>query len=32
MDLTNYEVGIRTIVRMWDEIADLDPAALRVMD
>jgi acetylornithine deacetylase/succinyl-diaminopimelate desuccinylase-like protein len=30
MDLTNYEVGIRTIVRMWDEIADLDPAAVRV--
>jgi len=30
MDLTNYEVGIRTIVRMWDELAALDPAAIRV--
>ena len=30
MDLTNYEVGIRTIVRMWDELAALDPAAVRV--
>jgi acetylornithine deacetylase/succinyl-diaminopimelate desuccinylase-like protein len=30
MDLTNYEVGIRTIVRMWDELAGLDPAAVRV--
>jgi acetylornithine deacetylase/succinyl-diaminopimelate desuccinylase-like protein len=30
MDLTNYEVGIRTIVRMWDELASLDPAAVRV--
>ena len=29
MDLTNYEVGIRTIVRMWDELAALDPAAVR---
>jgi acetylornithine deacetylase/succinyl-diaminopimelate desuccinylase-like protein len=30
MDLTNYEVGIRTIVRMWDELAGLDPAMVRV--
>ena len=30
MDLTNYEVGIRTIVRMWDELAGLDPADVRV--
>jgi hypothetical protein len=30
MDLTNYEVGIRTIIRMWDELASLDPAAVRV--
>jgi acetylornithine deacetylase/succinyl-diaminopimelate desuccinylase-like protein len=30
MDLSNYEVGIRTIVRMWDELAALDPAAVRV--
>jgi len=30
MDLTNYETGIRTIVRMWDELAALDPAAVRV--
>ncbi len=30
MDLTNYEVGIRTIVRMWDELAALDPEAVRV--
>ena len=30
MDLTNYEIGIRTIVRMWDELAALDPAAVRV--
>ncbi len=30
MDLTNYEVGIRTIVRMWDELAALDPASVRV--
>ena len=29
MDLTNYEIGIRTIVRMWDELAALDPAAVR---
>jgi acetylornithine deacetylase/succinyl-diaminopimelate desuccinylase-like protein len=28
MDLTNYERGIRTIVRMWDEVAALDPASL----
>ena len=30
MDVTNYETGIRTIVRMWDELAALDPAAVRV--
>ena len=30
MDLTNYETGIRTIVRMWDELAALDPVAVRV--
>ena len=29
MDLTNYETGIRTIVRMWDELASLDPADVR---
>jgi acetylornithine deacetylase/succinyl-diaminopimelate desuccinylase-like protein len=29
MDLTNYERGIRAIVRMWDEVAALDPASLR---
>jgi hypothetical protein len=23
MDLGNYEAGIRTVVRFWDEIADL---------
>ena len=28
MDLANYETGIRTIVRMWDELAALDPAEL----
>jgi acetylornithine deacetylase/succinyl-diaminopimelate desuccinylase-like protein len=28
MDLSNYETGIRTIVRMWDELAELDPAEL----
>jgi acetylornithine deacetylase/succinyl-diaminopimelate desuccinylase-like protein len=28
MDLGNYETGIRTIVRMWDELAALDPAEL----
>jgi len=28
MDLTNYERGIRTVVRMWDEVANLDPATL----
>jgi acetylornithine deacetylase/succinyl-diaminopimelate desuccinylase-like protein len=28
MDLTNYERGIRTVVRMWDEVANLDPSAL----
>jgi acetylornithine deacetylase/succinyl-diaminopimelate desuccinylase-like protein len=30
MDLTNYELGIRTIVRMWDELAGLDPAEIRI--
>ena len=29
MDLANYETGIRTIVRTWDEIAALDPSSLR---
>ena len=28
MDLNNYEQGIRAIVRMWDEVAQLDPATL----
>ena len=28
MDLANYETGIRTIVRMWDEMAALDRAEL----
>jgi acetylornithine deacetylase/succinyl-diaminopimelate desuccinylase-like protein len=28
MDLTNYERGIRTVVRMWDEVANLDRSAL----
>jgi acetylornithine deacetylase/succinyl-diaminopimelate desuccinylase-like protein len=28
MDLNNYERGIRTVVRMWDEVADLDPSSL----
>jgi len=28
MDLTNYERGIRTVVRMWDEVADLDRSTL----
>ncbi len=28
MDLTNYERGIRTVVRMWDEVAALDPSSL----
>lgn len=28
MDLGNYETGIRTIVRMWDEVARLEPADL----
>jgi acetylornithine deacetylase/succinyl-diaminopimelate desuccinylase-like protein len=26
MDLANYETGIRTIIRLWDEIEDLPPA------
>ena len=30
MDLTNYELGIRAVVRMWDELAGLDPAEVRV--
>ena len=30
MDLTNYERGIRAVVRMWDEVARLDRAALGV--
>ena len=28
MDLQNYETGIRAIVRMWDELAAVDPADL----
>jgi acetylornithine deacetylase/succinyl-diaminopimelate desuccinylase-like protein len=28
MDLNNYELGIRAVVRMWDEVAKLDPADL----
>jgi len=28
MDLTNYERGIRTVVRMWDEVAKLDRSTL----
>jgi acetylornithine deacetylase/succinyl-diaminopimelate desuccinylase-like protein len=28
MDLTNYERGIRAIVRMWDEVAQLDRSTL----
>jgi acetylornithine deacetylase/succinyl-diaminopimelate desuccinylase-like protein len=28
MDLTNYERGIRTVVRMWDEVAALDRSSL----
>jgi hypothetical protein len=27
MDLANYETGIRTIVRFWDEIAELPTTA-----
>jgi acetylornithine deacetylase/succinyl-diaminopimelate desuccinylase-like protein len=27
MDLNNYETGIRTVARMWDEVAALEPAA-----
>ena len=29
MDLANYETGIRAVIRMWDEVAALDPASLR---
>ena len=28
MDLANYETGIRTVVRMWDELAAIDPSEL----
>jgi acetylornithine deacetylase/succinyl-diaminopimelate desuccinylase-like protein len=28
MDLNNYELGIRAVVRMWDEVAKLDAAGL----
>jgi acetylornithine deacetylase/succinyl-diaminopimelate desuccinylase-like protein len=31
MGLTNYELGIRAVVRMWDELARLDPAEVRVV-
>jgi acetylornithine deacetylase/succinyl-diaminopimelate desuccinylase-like protein len=27
MDLRNYEMGIRTVARMWDEVAALGPGA-----
>jgi acetylornithine deacetylase/succinyl-diaminopimelate desuccinylase-like protein len=30
MSLTNYELGIRAVVRLWDELAELDPADVRV--
>ena len=30
MSLTSYELGIRAIVRMWDELSGLDPADVRV--
>ena len=30
MSLTSYELGIRAIVRMWDELSSLDPADVRV--
>jgi acetylornithine deacetylase/succinyl-diaminopimelate desuccinylase-like protein len=29
MDLRNYETGIRTIARFWDEIAELGVAGLK---
>jgi acetylornithine deacetylase/succinyl-diaminopimelate desuccinylase-like protein len=29
MDLTNYELGIRAVIRTWDELGSLDPAAVR---
>jgi acetylornithine deacetylase/succinyl-diaminopimelate desuccinylase-like protein len=29
MDLGNYERGIRAVARMWDEVAQLEPADLR---
>ena len=29
MDLSNYETAIRTVVRMWDELAALDPQRVR---
>ncbi len=29
MDLGNYETGIRTIARMWDEVAAIGVAGLR---
>jgi acetylornithine deacetylase/succinyl-diaminopimelate desuccinylase-like protein len=32
MSLTNYELGIRAVVRLWDELAGLDPADMRVAD
>ncbi len=28
MDLNNYERAIRAVVRMWDEVANLDRASL----
>ena len=32
MDLNNYEGGIRTVARMWDEVAALGKAGLRTAD
>jgi acetylornithine deacetylase/succinyl-diaminopimelate desuccinylase-like protein len=29
MDLDNYESGIRTVARMWDEVAALGKTGLR---
>ena len=29
MDLNNYETGIRTVARMWDEVAAVGVDALR---
>jgi acetylornithine deacetylase/succinyl-diaminopimelate desuccinylase-like protein len=29
MDLDNYEKGIRSVARLWDEVARLGPEAVR---